>query len=54
MQKIEDDSRDTLNTNITRQCPYERKKINLSRKKARHSNNTHQESDYNEKKFKPC
>ena len=25
MQNIEDDYRDTLNTDITRQCPYERK-----------------------------
>ena len=54
MQKIEEDCNSTLSTNLTRQSPYERKKINLSRKKARENYKTHAEGDYNEKKLKSC
>ena len=54
MQNTEYDCRDALNTDITRQCPYERKEIKLSRKKAHQSIKTHQEGDYNENKFKTC
>ena len=53
MERIEKGCSDRVLFNENRSKPYERKKMNISRKEVRKTYKVKQEGDYNEKKHKP-